>query len=692
MSSDAPSHLDELELLRAQLRASEAARQAAEDRAVEAETRAEQERIAHAATVEQLKTARESIKENRYLIERLEERIRKLQRQHFGQSSERVTQEIDQLSFSLEDLETGNAYHQAMIDAAADAAANAAGIAQPKEEKQKPKRKPLPEHLRRQDVVYPAPGGDYCGCCGGKMKRLGEDVSETLEYVPGRFVVVRHVRPKNACNSCDAIVQAPAPNRVIPRGIPGPKLLAHVAISKFADHLPLYRQSEIYEREGMPLSRSTMAGWMGKTAFLLQAIVDKIQDHVLSSPKIHGDDTTLKVLEPGKGKSKTGRLWVNVRDNRKWSPNDPPAIFFKYSPNRKAEHPEQHLKNYSGYLQADAYPGYNRLYDPHRDGGRVVAVGCWAHARRDLEKIVKADPSSIAAEGVAMIAALYKIEDACTGQKLEVRRALRDDARIIVNKFYAWVEGTLNRISAKSSVGRALQYFVNHREALVRYLDDPRLEIDNNIAEIAVRTVALGRKNYLFAGADVGGESAAVFYSILGTAKLNDVNPQDYLADILQRIADGFPINRISELLPWNWKKGSGYEVEAGLKPLDQNLMQEEPLEKWNFVYAQLENYADGVWDGTIAVNEGEFGFRVRADVERSDLLLPAEVDVQLVDSGKWVRAGQLTRDADGVLHCEVRFKSSEVLKFTMMKLPNGDWGSEFFHRKFKREQQGQQP
>ena len=690
MSSDTSSNLDELELVRAQLRASEAARQLAEDRAaeaegraVEAEARADQERVAHVETIAQLRAAKEAIKQNHYMIEKLEERVRKLLRQRFGQSSERVTQEVDQLLFSLEDLETDNAYNQAMLDAAAEAAAKAAGVApHPKEEKKKPKRNPLPEHLPRQNVVYPAPGGEHCSCCGGKMSILGEDVSETLEYVPGRFVVIRHVRPKHSCNSCDAIVQAPAPGRVIPRGIPGPKLLAHVAVSKFADHLPLYRQSVIYKREGMPLSRSTMAGWMGQVAWLLQPLIDGLQDYVLASPKIHSDDTTLKVLEPGSGKAKTGRLWVNVRDNRKWSPNDPPAIFFKYSPNRKAEHPEAHLKKYRGYLQADAYAGYNRLYDPLRDAGPVLAVGCWAHARRELVNIVKADPSSIAAEGVAMIGVLYEIEDSAAGQDLEVRRALRDEARIIVNRFYLWVENTLSRISAKSTLGRALQYFVNQREALVRYLDDPRLEIDNNIAENAIRVVALGRKNFLFAGADVGGDRAAAFYSLLGTAKLNDIDPDVYLADILQRIADGFPINRINELLPWNWKQGRGYQVEAGMDPFDYDTALEAPRSRSDFLYAQLTDFADGIWEGTVAVAEGEFGLRVRADVENDALLLPAEMDVQLVDSGKWVRAGQLTRDVNGVLHCELRFKSSNILKFALMKRPDGSWGSAFFHRK----------
>lgn len=680
MSGGTRSELSEMEQLRAQLRAAQAqidaeklARENAEARADKAEARAAAERIAHSETIDKLAAAKESIKANAYKIQQLEERIRRLLRQAFGQSSERVTKEVEQLLLSLEDLETSNAYNQAMLDAAADAANKLAGMA-PVREKSIPKRKPLADHLPRQTVVYPAPGGHLCDDCGGAFRSFGEDVSETLEYVPGRFVAVRHVRPKYSCASCDAIVQAEAPNRVIPKGIAGPQLLAHVMVSKFADHLPLYRQSVIFKREGVDLSRSTLADWVGQVAWLLQPVVDALQHYVLAGVKVHSDDTVLKVLEPGSKKTKTARLWVNVRDNRTWSPHDPPAIFFKYSPNRKAEHPEDHLRGFAGYLQADAYAGYNKLYDPNRQPGPVLAVGCWAHARRELHKIFEADPNSAAGHGIAMIRALYAIEDRARGQNLEVRRALRDEARLIVNEFYAWVDATMARASAKSGLGVALRYFVNQRESLIRYLDDPRLEIDNNIAENAIRAVALGRKNFLFAGSDVGGERAATLYSLIGTAKLNDVDPQTYLADILQRIADGFPINRIEELLPWHWKKGRGYRLEAGMGSETFSPEEGEPRRQPKLNYATLELPRDGVREGIICLDACEYGMRVRSDFEDPSLILPAEVDVQEILADNWVRAGQITRNSQGEFICEVRLSSPDIIRFQLVRQKDGTY------------------
>ncbi len=427
MSSDTPSDLSEIELLRAQLRAAQAevaaekqAREQAEAAVAKAQDELDAERSTHIAIVQELKAAKEAIKRNTYLIQKLEEQLARLKRLKFGQSSERVAGEAAQLTLSLEDLEAANAFDAALIRDIGKRARET-GTGSSSEEKRKPKRRPLPDNLPRQDIIYPAPGGETCGACGGGMRHFGEDVSETLEYIPGRFVAVRHRRPKFSCDCCDTIDQAPAPNRVIPQGLPGPKLLAHVVVSKFGDHLPLYRQSLIYKREGVDLSRSTLADWVGQVAWLLQPLVDALQAHVLESYKVQGDDTTVKVLAPGAGKTKTGRLWVIVRDNRSWNPSDPPAAVFFYSPDRKGEHPVQQMKGFAGALQADAYGGYNRLYDLDRAPGPVMAVGCWAHARRYLFNVYDKDRDSVVLQGIEMIKALYEIERQAKAKSLPER-------------------------------------------------------------------------------------------------------------------------------------------------------------------------------------------------------------------------------------------------------------------------------
>ena len=385
------------------------------------------------------------------------------------------------------------------------------------------------------------------------MSKLGEDVTEVLEYVPGRFRVVLHVRPKLACGGCDSISQAPAPSLPIPRGRAGPNLLAHVVVSKFADHLPLYRQSHIYAREGVGLSRSTLADWMGQVSWLLQPLVDRIADHVMASPKLHADDTPVPVLAPGTGKTATGRLWVYLRDNRRWRPSDKPAALFRYSPDRKGEHPREHLKTFAGFLQADAYAGFERLYTPDRQPGLITPVACWAHARRKLHDVYKADPHSVAAEGLMIIGELYDVERRITRDPADDRRKARKLSRLRVLDFFAWADGVLAQVSARSPLAEALRYAVKLKPQLLVYTENGRLEIDNNLAENALRGIAVGRKNWLFAGADCGGERAAAMYSLLETAKLNDLNPQAWLADVLDRIGKGHPINRLDELLPWNW-------------------------------------------------------------------------------------------------------------------------------------------
>jgi len=369
-----------------------------------------------------------------------------------------------------------------------------------------------------------------------------------LEYVPARFKVIRQVRPKLACACCERIVQAEAPSRPIARGIAGPGLLAHVLVSKYCDHLPLYRQSEIYAREGVELERSTLAGWVGGTSALLAPLMEALRRHVLSATKLHADDTPVPVLAPGNGKTKTGRLWTYVRDDRPAGDATPAAVWFAYTPDRKGEHPQAHLSKFTGTLQADGYAGFERVYET----GRIQEAACWAHVRRKFYDLVAAHKSPVATEALERIGALYAIEKEIRGRSPEERRAVRNErARPLLESLQQWLEATLGKLSRKSDTALAVRYALGRWEALLRYVDDGGIEIDNNAAERALRTVALGRKNYLFAGSDAGGERAAAIYSLIGTAKLNDIDPEAYLREVLTRIAD-HRVNRIDELLPWN--------------------------------------------------------------------------------------------------------------------------------------------
>lgn len=505
------------------------------------------ERAAHEETREQLEAARNSLKLTALQIEKFKVQLARLRRMKFGQSSERLALQADQLELTLEDLEAEHAHAECIVEGHVSEDAPATVTAR------KPRRAPLPDHLPRDEVLHAAPDADDCSACGGTMGKLGEDVTEVLEYVPGRFRVVRHVRPKLSCNRCDAISQAPAPALPVPRGRAGPGLLAHVVVSKFADHLPLYRQSQIYAREGVQISRSTMADWLGQVSWLLQPFVDRIADHVMASPKIHADDTPVPVLASGTGKTATGRLWVYLRDNRRWCPSDKPAALFCYSPDRKGERPREHLKSFAGFLQADAYAGYERLYAADRKPAPITPVACWAHARRKLHDVHKADPHSAAGKALLMIRDLYDVERRIENEPPEHRCKARAASKLKALDFFAWAEDVLSRASARSPLAEALRYAVKLKPALLAYTDDGRLEIDNNPAENSLRGIAVGRKNWLFAGADCGGSRAAAMYSLLETAKLNGVNPQDWLTDVLDRIGKGHPINRIDALLPWNW-------------------------------------------------------------------------------------------------------------------------------------------
>jgi transposase len=471
------------------------------------------------------------------LIEHLKLAIEKLRRAMFGKKSEKIVVQLGQLELYLEELESAQAEMETALDT----------VSPTNEVKPRSPRKPLPEHLPREVVTH-LPQGDCCSGCGGQLRQFGEDVSEQLEYIPESFKVLRHVRPKFACSGCDRVVEAPAPSRPIERVLAGPGLLAHVLVSKYADHLPLYRQSEIYARQGVEIERSTLAGWVGAASELLTPLLTALQKHVLGGTKLHADDTPIPVLAPGNGKTKTGRLWTYVRDDRPAGEDIAPAVWFAYSEDRKGEHPRQHLKNFKGALQADAYAGFHHLYG----NDAIYEVACWAHARRKFHDIHAIHASPITTEALARIGALYHIEEEVRGKPAELRQEVRQTrAMPLIDELHKWMEKMLRSLSTKSETAGAIRYALSHWRALTRYIDDGRLEIDNSAAERALRAVALGRKNYLFAGSNAGGDRAAAFYSLIGSAKLNGLDPELYLRTVLAQVAT-YPVNRIADLLPWN--------------------------------------------------------------------------------------------------------------------------------------------
>ncbi|MEQ8697251.1 MAG: IS66 family transposase [Bauldia litoralis] len=473
-------------------------------------------------------------------IDRLRQIVKALQRNRFGRRSERL--DDNQLQLGLEDLDTD------IAGAETDLPPEAPGTER-KLRSVSDSRLSLPDHLPRAEVTVDiAPV--VCPCCGGAVHEIGETVSEMLDYVPARLRVLRIRRPKYGCRACGTIHQAPAPERPIAKGLATPGLIAHVLVSKYCDYLPLYRQSQILARQGVTLNRSTLANWVGGASWWLEALRERLADHVFASDKLFADDTPIPVLDPGRGRTKTGRLWVYARDDRPWAGPDPPAAVYFYSPDRRAERPAAHLDRFRGVLQVDGYAGFETL----AASGEIVLAACWAHARRKFYEFHQATGSPIAAEALRRIAALYAIENEIRGRSAAERQAARDTrSRSLVDAMKPWLEDQLHQVPPRGGLAEAIRYALARWPALCRFLDDGRVELDNNPVERAIRPVALGRKNHLFAGSDGGADRWAVIASLLETAKLNRVEPYTYLKDILERMTDGHPMSRIDELLPWNW-------------------------------------------------------------------------------------------------------------------------------------------
>jgi transposase len=475
--------------------------------------------------------------------------IARLKRDKYGASSERGRKLIDQL-----ELELGELVAAASEDAAkAENAAGQEGRTRRPDSppRGQPVRAPLPAHLPRERVVLPSPTA--CPCCGGKLSKLGEDTTETLEIEPIKWKVIQTVRERLACRSCETVTQPPAPFHPIARGRAGPNLLAMILEAKFGQHLPLNRQSEAYAFQGIELSVSTIADWVGTCTANLAPLNALIDAHVQAAERLHGDDTTVPVL--AKGKTITGRVWTYVRDDRPFGGPAPPAAMFRYSRDRTAAHPNQHLAGYAGILQADAYAGYNALYEPDRKPGPIIEAACWAHSRRKLFELAELQRAPLAIEAVRRIDAIFDAERPINGLSAAARLAVRQQhIAPLVTELETWMRESRGKLSRHNPVAKAMDYMLTRWETFTRFLSDGRICLTNNAAERAVRGIALGRKSWLFAGSDRGGDRAAAMYSLIYTAKLNGVDPRAWLADVLARIAD-LPASRLHELLPWNWRK-----------------------------------------------------------------------------------------------------------------------------------------
>lgn len=509
-----------------------------------------------------------SVRAYEALIQALRIRIARLKRQKFGPSSEKIEREIDQLQLALEDLEVAMATAEATATSAEPTArADAPG------ERALPRRRGKPRigamAVRERIVLDP---GQRCPDCGGTLRLVGEDVAEMLELVASQLKVIETARLKKSCRQCERMVQPAAPMRPIPRGMAGPGLLAHILVAKYDDHLPLYRQGEILARQGADIPRSTLIDWCGQAVAVLRPLVERIRADVMRSDRLHADDTPVRVLDAtvrqtrGKAKAvKEGRLWVYVRDDRPWGGTDPPAAAYSFSPDRKGEHPQGHLARFTGILQADAYGGFAKLYEATAPDAtpRVREAACWAHLRRDFHDVWKATGSPVARDALERIGRLYDIEREITGQSAERRRDVRRTrSRPHVDAFRSWCERQLAGIPAKGDLARAMRYALKRWDAFTLFLEDGRVAIDNNPAERAIRPVALGRRNWLFAGSDAGGETLADAMTIIETAKLSGLDPEAYLADVLARINDHL-VTRLDELLPWNWARSLPEAAQA---------------------------------------------------------------------------------------------------------------------------------
>jgi transposase len=488
------------------------------------------------------------------LVVHLRLTIEKLKRDLFGPRNERKARLIDQMELELEELEAAATEDEVAAEKAAASTQVHAFT------RRRPARKPFPAHLPRERIIVPGP--TVCACCGStKLAKLGEDVTETLEVVPRQWKVVQIVREKFTCRECEKISQAPAPFHVLPRGFAGPSLLAMILFEKYGQHQPLNRQSERYGREGIDLSVSTLADQVGGCAVLLRPLYELIRAHVFAGDRVHGDETTVPVL--AKHQTRKGRLWAYVRDDQPFAGRAPPAAVFFYSRDRTAEHPERHLRDYAGILQADAYAGFNRLYEAGRKPGAITEASCWAHGRRKFFELADVTAKArgelaviapLAFEAVKRIDAIFDIEREINGRSIDERLAVRRErVAPLVSDLETWMQAQRAKLSRHNDVAKAMNYMLNRWNTFTRFLDDGRICLTNNAAERALRGIALGRKSWLFAGSDRGGERAAVMYALIQTARLNDVDPQAWLADVLARINDHH-IQKLDQLLPWNWK------------------------------------------------------------------------------------------------------------------------------------------
>ena len=470
--------------------------------------------------------------------------LRQLQRMQFGRRSEKL--DPDQLQLALEDLE------QAVAQGTAEAAKREPQLPAPESRRRSDSRASLPPHLPRLEVVI-APQDLACPCCGGALHVIGEDIAERLDVVPAQYRVIRTRRPKYACRACaDAVVQAPAPERLIKGGLPSEALVAQVLVSKYAWHLPLYRQAQMLASQGIEIDRPTLASWVGCAAAELAPLAERLRQILLGSPKITVDETPAPVLDPGRGRTKTGYFWAIARDDRPWGGPEPPGIVYTYRPGRSAALGLKPLAGYCGIVQCDGYAVYKQMADPRREGGAATLAFCWAHLRRRFYDIAKGGAAPLAEQALARIAALYALEANIRGQSATARRAVRQaEAVPLVAELKSWFEAQLARVSAKSVIAAAFRYGLNHWDGLARYLDDGRIEIDTNIVERGMRPIALNRKNALFAGHDAGAANWACIASLIETAKLNRVDPQAWLADTLEKLVNLWPAARIDELLPW---------------------------------------------------------------------------------------------------------------------------------------------